>query len=312
MEQVIETDGLSCKYGRLEAVRDLTLGVPAGSIFALLGPNGAGKTTTVNMLMNLVRPTRGHARVLGVDSRHLGPSTLSSIGYVSESQQLPEWMTVRQLIDYCRPLYPTWDATFAEELRTQFDLDPQAKLRRLSRGMKVKAALLVSLAYRPKLLVLDEPFTGLDPVVRDDLVRGVLRMAEQAQWTVFLSSHDMEEVERLADVVGFLDGGRLHLVESAAALLRRFRRVEVALAGSAAIPGERPASWLGFEAAGRAARFVESEAGDDSEARLRAMWPGATVEILPMSLREIFIAIARKPGGLTLAAAAPGGSGGAA
>ena len=293
MDHVIETEALSCRYGRVDAVRDLTMSVRAGSIFALLGPNGAGKTTTIDMLMNLVRPSRGRAMVLGVDSRRLGPATLSTIGYVSESQRLPEWMTVRQLVDYCRPLYPTWDGAFAEELRTQLDLDPSRKLKHLSRGMKVKAALLVSLAYRPKLLVLDEPFTGLDPVVREDLVRGVLRMADQEQWTVLLSSHDMDEVERLADWIGFLDGGSLQLAEPADTLIARFRRVEIALPEGAAPPTERPASWQGFEIAGRAARFVESTWTEAREIELRAMWPGASIEATPMSLREIFVAIAR-------------------
>jgi ABC-2 type transport system ATP-binding protein len=296
MDHVIETEALSCRYGRVDAVRDLTMSVRAGSIFALLGPNGAGKTTTIDMLMNLVRPSGGRATVLGVDSRRLDPATLATIGYVSESQQLPEWMTVRQLVDYCRPLYPTWDDGFAEELRTQLDLDPSRKLKHLSRGMKVKAALLVSLAYRPKLLVLDEPFTGLDPVVREDLVRGVLRMAEQEQWTVLLSSHDMDEVERLADWIGFLDGGALRLAEPAAALLARFRRVEIAVPDGGGAPGERPASWLGFETAGRAARFVESAWSDDREAQVRAMWPGAAIDVSPMTLREIFVAMARPQG----------------
>ncbi len=300
MDHVIETEALSCRYGRVDAVRDLTLRVRAGSIFALLGPNGAGKTTTIDLLMNLVRPSRGRATVLGVDSRRLGPPTLASIGYVSESQRLPEWMTVRQLIDYCRPLYPTWDAAFAEELRTQLDLDPSRRLKHLSRGMKVKAALLVSLAYRPKLLVLDEPFTGLDPVVREDLVRGVLRMAEQEQWTVLLSSHDMDEVERLADWIGFLDNGSLQLAEPADALLARFRRVEIAIAEGRAAPSERPASWLGFETAGRAVRFVESTWDDERETQLRATWPGSTIEASPMSLREFFVAIARARGGASL------------
>jgi ABC-2 type transport system ATP-binding protein len=307
MDHVIETEGLSCRYGRVEAVRDLTMRVRVGSIFALLGPNGAGKTTTIDMLMNLVRPSRGRATVLGVDTRRLGPATLTSIGYVSESQRLPEWMTVRELIDYCRPLYPTWDHAFAEELRTQLDLDPSRKLKHLSRGMKVKAALLVSLAYRPKLLVLDEPFTGLDPVVREDLVRGVLRMAEQEQWTVLLSSHDMDEVERLADWIGFLDGGSLRLAEPAAVLLARFRRIEIAIPDAGGAPSERPASWLGFETAGRAVRFVESAWSDDREAQLRAMWPGAAIEASPMSLREIFVAIARSPGGSTARPDALGG-----
>jgi ABC-2 type transport system ATP-binding protein len=293
MEHIIETEGLSCRYGRVEAVRDLTLRVRPGSIHALLGPNGAGKTTTIDMLMNLVRPSSGRATVLGVDSRRVDPRTLAAIGYVSESQRLPEWMTVRELIAYCRPLYPTWDDAFAEELRAQLDLDPSRKLKQLSRGMKVKAALLVSLAYRPKLLVLDEPFTGLDPVVREDLVHGVLRMAEQEQWTVLLSSHDMDEVERLADHVAFLDHGTLRLSEPAETLLDRFRRVEIALAEAGALPDPRPASWLGVEIEGRAARFIESAHDAASEARLRAMLPGARIELTPLSLREIFVALAR-------------------
>jgi ABC-2 type transport system ATP-binding protein len=307
MEVAIDASGLSCRYGRLDAVTDLTLQVPMGTIFALLGPNGAGKTTTVGMLMNLVRPTRGHARVLGVDSRRLGPATLASIGYVSENQRLPEWMTVRQLIDYCRPLYPTWDPAFAEELREQFELDPKAKLRRLSRGMKVKAALLVSLAYRPRLLVLDEPFSGLDPVVRDDLVRGVLRMADQAQWTVFLSSHDMDEVERLADHVAFLDQGALRLSEPTDALLGRFRRVEIGLTDGAVLPDDRPASWLGVEQEGRAARFIDSAWDASAEARLHAMLPGATIQATPATLREIFIALARAQRGRAPSAWTNGG-----
>jgi ABC-2 type transport system ATP-binding protein len=309
MDHVIETDGLSCRYGRVDAVRDLTMRVRAGSIFALLGPNGAGKTTTIDMLMNLVRPSGGRARVLGVDSRRLGPATLASIGYVSESQRLPEWMTVRELIAYCRPIYPTWDDAFAEELRVQLDLDPSRKLKHLSRGMKVKAALLVSLAYRPKLLVLDEPFTGLDPVVREDLVRGVLRMADQEQWTVLLSSHDMDEVERLADWIGFLDGGALQLAEPAEALLARFRRLEIAAAEGAVPTTERPASWLGFETAGRAVRFVESAWSHDREPQIRAMWPGAAIEATPMSLREIFVAIARGRHAGTFGAARTSGAG---
>src|SRR5436305_9308590 len=173
---IIETIGLTRRFGRMDAVHELNLVVPTGSVFALLGPNGAGKTTTLKVLMNLLEPTAGSARVLGVDSRKLGEKERAQIGYVSENQQMPLWMTVQQLLDYCRPFYPTWDRQLEKNLLAQFDLPPERKLSALSRGMAMKASLLSSLAYRPKLLVLDEPFSGLDAVVRDEFIRGLLEV----------------------------------------------------------------------------------------------------------------------------------------
>ena len=134
MKPIIETEGLRRHFGRTEAVRELTFAVPEGSIYAFLGPNGAGKTTTIKMLLNILQPSMGSARILGVDSKDLGPRELAQIGYVSENQQLPEWMTVRQLIDYCKPMYPTWDDAFCEKLLKSFNLPPQRKLKNLSRG----------------------------------------------------------------------------------------------------------------------------------------------------------------------------------
>src|SRR4051812_13414197 len=128
---IIETDNLSRRFGRLEAVHDLTLSIPEGSVTALLGPNGAGKTTTLKMLMNLVAPTSGTARVLGVDSRKIGAAQFAQIGYVSENQELPLWMTVRQLLDYCRPFYPTWDRDLESSLIKRFDLPEDRKLKHL-------------------------------------------------------------------------------------------------------------------------------------------------------------------------------------
>src|SRR5512145_3260748 len=165
MTHAIDTSALTRRFGRLDAVNGLDLQVPAGSVFALIGPNGAGKTTTIKLLMNLVRPSRGRATVLGVDSRRLGVREFQRIGYVSENQKLPDWMTTGELLDYCRPLYPTWDETFRQKLQRDLDLTSAVPLRKLSRGMRMKAALLASLAYRPELVVLDEPFTGLDPLV---------------------------------------------------------------------------------------------------------------------------------------------------
>ncbi len=292
MDTVIDVSNLTCRYHRVEAVTGVTFSVEPGSVFALLGPNGAGKTTTIRALMNIIRPTGGDARVLGIDSRQLGPRQLESIGYVSENQQMPGWMTLSELLAYCRPFYPTWDDALCRTLVRDFDLPLNVKLGRMSRGMRVKAALISALAYRPRLLVLDEPFSGLDPVVREDLIHGVLERAGEEQWSVLISSHDLEEVERLVDSVAFLDAGRTVLVEPMTTLQGRFRRVEVTRAEPAPVP-DLEASWIGTTSAGRVVRFVDMAHGEGSDERIALRFPGARVETQSMSLREIFIALVR-------------------
>jgi ABC-2 type transport system ATP-binding protein len=288
---IIETDKLTRRFGRTEAVHELDLAIPQGSVTALLGPNGAGKTTTLKLLMNLLVPNSGRARLLGVDTRRLGEAQFARIGYVSENQELPLWMTVQQLLDYCRPFYPAWDRDLEKSLLRQFELPLDRKLKNLSRGMLMKAALLSSLAYRPQLLVLDEPFSGLDPVVRDDVVRGLLESAEAGGWTVLVSSHDIEEVERLVDRVAVLGQGRLRLHETAEALLGRFRSVHVADAAPDAIP---PYGALAWERTGRAATFVApGYVADVSEREWTVRFGDAAVTVQPMSLRQIFVTLAR-------------------
>lgn len=288
---IIETHNLFRRFGRNEAVHDLDLAVPQGSVCALLGPNGAGKSTTIKMLMNLLLPSAGVARVMGTDSRRLGPAELANIGYVAESQLLPLWMTVRQYLVYCRPFYPRWDAALAEKLLAMFELPPDRKLKDLSRGMVMKAALLSSLAYRPPLLVLDEPFSGLDPLVRDEFVRGMLEISELGDWTVLVSSHDIEEVERLCDRVALLQGGRLRFNETADELAGRFRRVEVTGAEASATAAT---GWLEWRQAGSLTSFVDpAYTGDANERAWRERFPGATVEASRMTLREIYLALAR-------------------
>jgi ABC-2 type transport system ATP-binding protein len=294
MSSVIETSNLRKHFGGKAAVKGLSLQVPEGSVFAFLGSNGAGKTTTIKMLMNIIEPSHGSAKVLGVESRELGPREFQQIGYVSENQKLPEWMTVRDLLTYCKPMYSSWDDAFCEQLLKQFRLPEDQKIKSLSRGMKMKVSLLSSLAYRPRLLVLDEPFTGLDPLARDDLIRGILELSEQRSWTIFISSHDIDEVERLADWIGILDGGDLKLVESLETLRTRFRQIHVSTA-SATIPTSLPSSWLVPESMGHAVRFIESDYNDhEAEGRIRKVFPNCEqIEAQPMSVREIFIALAR-------------------
>jgi ABC-2 type transport system ATP-binding protein len=295
MEHAIQTQDLSRSFGRTTAVQGLTLRVPVGSVFAFVGPNGAGKTTTIKLLMNLLRPSSGTARVLDVDSRRVTAATRQRIGYVSENQELPLWMTTRELMQYCAPLYRGWDHGLARDLADRLALPLDRALRACSRGMRMKAALLVSLAYRPELLVMDEPFAGLDALVREELSSGLLDVAGDRPWTVFLSSHDIDEVERLADWIGIIDKGRLVLAEPVASLLQRFREVVVTFDAEPRLPPDVPRTWLTPSVAGHAVRFVESAFDEtDGESRIRAALQGArAIAISAMSLRSIFVALAR-------------------
>lgn len=297
MKALIETHQLCKRYVKTLAVDQLNLRVPEGSVTAFLGPNGAGKTTTLQCLMNLIQADSGKAEVLGVDSTRLGPQQFQQIAYVSENMELPLWMTVGQLLDYCRPMYPQWDRSFESSLLKSFALPLDRKLKALSRGMKMKAALLSCLAYRPKLVVLDEPFSGLDPLVRDEFIHGLLELTEEEGWTVLVSSHDIEEVERLTDRVAILHEGRLRLEESHEALQQRFRRVEVVRKDSS-IPepvATFPSSWMEVEHQGRISRFIHPDwkDADKDHGIPAAMGPVDGIEVHTMSLREIFVALAR-------------------
>lgn len=290
----IETRRLSLRYGKTEALHELDLTVPAGCICGLLGPNGAGKSTTIKILLNLLTPSAGEARVLSVDSRRLGERELAQIGYVADQQQLPLWMTVAELLDFCRPFYPTWDRDLERRLLEEFALPTDRRLKHLSRGMLMKASLLSSLAYRPKLLLLDEPFGGLDPLARHEFIRGVLETGDFGDWTVLVSSHDVEEIERLADRLVFLHEGRLQLDESTESLLARFRRVELTLPTVAA-SGTPDPDWLECERVGALVRFVAPRYRPEiTEAACRERFPGAEVNVSALPLREIFIVLSRE------------------
>ena len=295
MNLIIEIRELRKKFKQTLAVDGLTLNVPEGAVMAFLGPNGAGKTTTIKCLLNIHEPDAGAISVLGQDSRRLGPEAFRQIAYVSENQELPLWMTVQQFMDYCRPMYPTWDADFAAKMLKQFDLPTGTKLKSLSRGMRMKAALLGSLAYRPKLVVLDEPFSGLDPLVRDEFIRGMLELTENEGWTVFVSSHDIAEVERMADRVAILDRGRLQLEEASENLLARFRSVEIVLDGDGGAAVSLPETWLNPETAGRVVRFTDSRFDQTklNDAVAKHFPSAKQFNATPMTLREIFVTLAR-------------------
>jgi ABC-2 type transport system ATP-binding protein len=293
MNSAIRTQSLSKRFGRTAAVDGLDLAVPEGAIYALVGPNGAGKTTIIKMLMNIFPPTAGHAEVLGVDSRKLAGKAFSRIGYVSENQEMPEWMTAGSMLDYYRPFYPTWDRALERQLVRQFDLPLTRKLKHLSRGMRMKAAFASSLAYRPSLIVLDEPFTGLDPLVRDELIEGLIERAPET--TIFLSSHDLAEIESFSSHVGYLEQGRLLFSEEMSVLSNRFREVTVTLDSPAPLPENLPPAWLQPQTADCVLRFVDSDFSEDRTAReLAERFPTArNIAFDPMPLRAIFLAVAK-------------------
>jgi ABC-2 type transport system ATP-binding protein len=293
MKAPICTENLSKKFHRTVAVDDLDLAVPEGAIYALVGPNGAGKTTIIKLLMNILHPTAGHAEVLGADSHRLSGKDFCRIGYVSENQELPEGMTVGGMLDYFRAFYPQWDRELENQLVRQFDLPLKRKLSHLSRGMRMKAAFVSSLAYRPALIVLDEPFSGLDPLVRNELAEGLIERAPET--TIFLSSHDLAEIENFASHVGFISQGRLLFSEEMSTLGDRFREVTVTLAAPSPLPADLPATWLLPQSADCVFRFVHSAYTEENSPReLAERFPTARdISFDPMPLRSIYLAIAK-------------------
>jgi ABC-2 type transport system ATP-binding protein len=293
MTSAISTHDLVKKFHRVTAVNQLNLEVPEGSIYALVGPNGAGKTTAIKVLMNIFRATSGQAEVLGTDSRCVAGRAFQNIGYVSENQQLPGWMRVDHFLAYLRPFYPTWDRDLENSLVKQYDLPLDRKLGKLSRGMRMKAALVTSLAYHPKLIVLDEPFGGLDPLVRDELIEGLLERAPET--TIFVSSHDLAEIENVASHVGYLEEGQLRFSEDMTALAARFREVELTFDAPPALPSKCPQSWMQVAASGAVVQFIESQFEEERTrgeiSKLLGQPRGTT--FTPMSLRAIFLAMAK-------------------
>jgi ABC-2 type transport system ATP-binding protein len=208
-ETVITVSDLTRRFGTKKALASVSLSIPRGAVYGLVGENGAGKTTLIKHLLGLLRAQSGAVRVFGLDPVADPVGVLSRIGYLSEERDLPGWMSVDELLRYSRAFYPGWDDAYAEELRQAFELDASATIRNLSKGQAARAGLLVALAYRPELLVLDEPSTGLDPVVRRDILDAIIRTIADEGRTVLFSSHLLDEVERVADHVTMISHGTI-------------------------------------------------------------------------------------------------------
>lgn len=210
-ESAISVSDLTRRFGTTTALAGVTLSLPRGAVYGLVGANGAGKTTLIKHLLGLLRAESGSVRVFGLDPVADPVGVLSRIGYLSEENDLPGWMRVDELVRYTRAFYPAWDDAYAEDLRATFALDPAAKVKNLSKGQKARAGLLIALAYRPELLVLDEPSSGLDPIVRRDILGAVIRTIAHEGRTVLFSSHLLDEVEQVADHVTMISHGKITL-----------------------------------------------------------------------------------------------------
>jgi len=294
MTAAIQTHALTKHFRKVRALDQLNLEVPESAVYALVGPNGAGKTTGIKLLMNLIGATSGTAEVLGMDSTQIRGKSYTQIGYVSENQDIPEWMKVGFLLEYLRDFYPTWDRPLEDSLVKQFELPRDRKIKALSRGMKMKLALASALSFHPKLIVLDEPFGGLDPLVRDQLIEGLLERAEES--TIFISSHDLAEIESFASHIGYLEEGRLRFSEDISALAARFREVEITLNTGGQLPSPLPPSWRQPQNSGPVVRFVESQFDTERTPQEIQRVFGETKEVSfrPMGLRAIFLSMAKK------------------
>lgn len=207
-ENVVELDGVSRRFGKTVALDGLSLRVPRGCVYGLVGVNGAGKTTLIKHILGLLKARSGSVRVFGLDPVRNPVAVLRRIGYLSEERDLPEWMRIDELMRYTAAYHPNWDQAHAEELLRTFGLDASKKVKNLSKGMRAQAGLVAAVAHRPDLLVLDEPSTGLDAVIRRDILKAIIRTVADDGRNAIFSSHLLDEVEQMSDFISMVHEGR--------------------------------------------------------------------------------------------------------
>lgn len=210
-EAVVDVSGLTRRFGRTLALDDVSFRIEPGQVYGLVGGNGHGKTTLIRHLLGLLRARKGTVRVFGTDPVKYPEQVLLRIGYLSEERELPGWMRIGELLRYTAAFYPRWDVKYAEELVETFGLDRSDRVKNLSKGMRAQTGLILAVAHRPELLLLDEPSTGLDAVVRQDILREIIRAVADDGRTALFSSHLLDEVEQMSDSIFLIDEGRLVL-----------------------------------------------------------------------------------------------------
>jgi ABC-2 type transport system ATP-binding protein len=294
-DPVIETQGLLKSFKGLNALNGLNLSVPAGSIFGFLGRNGAGKTTTIKLLMGFLKPNGGNARIFGLDATDAaaGVEIRRRVGLVTEDKDLYPYMTVEQIIRFTRRFFPKWRDDLDQRYLKLFDLPPRRKISDLSKGMRSKLMLLLGISHGAELLILDEPTEGLDPVAVEEMLRELVGISGAGGTTIFFSSHQLEEVEQIAEHVCIIDRGTAIVTGSLDDLKAQYQRLRIVL------DEELPAAihWVdGVETVRQEGRTVEILASRNVDAILsqaRSL-PGASVERFPVTLKEIFMEHARR------------------
>lgn len=294
---IIETHGLLKTYGSHKALQNLNMQVPAGCVYGLLGRNGAGKTSTLRILMNLIRPTGGEVQVLGHAPERLPLNLRQQIGYSSDSMQLIPWLRVDELLAYNGSFYPAWDRDYVQQWLKRLELDARKRVFGLSRGERQKLALILAIGHRPRLLVLDEPAGGLDPLARKEFLESMIELIHESGSTIVISSHQMSDLERIADQIGLVVNGQMRLEMPLEELKARSRRVVLidknAQVNAQASPqAEALKAWPGVLHLQTRAGYLEwihENWSAAEEEKLLRRFPEARIEQSPLSLEEIFI-----------------------
>ncbi len=292
---VIETAELRKDYGRIEALRGLNLRVPAGSIYGFLGRNGAGKTTTIKILLGMMRPSSGKARVFGL-AANAGDASVDirrRTGFVSEDKDLYSYMTVERIIRFTAAFYPRWRADLEKRYLRMFELRPEQKVKSLSRGMRTKLALLLALCRGAELLILDEPTSGLDPSVVDEVLQALVMHVGREEMTIFFSSHQIAEVEQIADRVTIIHRGHAVVTGALDDLQEKYRRIQMVFDGEAPAPAFRIPAVVSARREGRALTVLSSAGAEPVLQEARAFAP-VSVDVVPVTLKEIFLESVRE------------------
>lgn len=286
-DAVIETHGLARYFGRKCAVDMLDLSVPRGCVFGFVGRNGSGKTTTIRMLLGLLEPTRGSARVLGYDSRRLPPAARAGIGYLAEGHHVYGWMRVRECGQFQARYYSRWNGKLFQAVLEYFGLDPNARARTLSKGERAGLCLALTLAPEPELLILDDPALGLDPVARRALLEAMIYVTRRSDRTIFFSSHLLGDVERVADRIAILDRGQLRACCALETFRNRVRRVVLRFTGAPPKLPAIPGLLHSLRTEGELALTIANYNGETEE--LMGQLGAAQVEPVPIDLEEAFV-----------------------
>jgi ABC-2 type transport system ATP-binding protein len=289
-ELIIETDGLRKAYGNVQALAGFDLRVPRGAVCGLLGRNGAGKTTTIKVLLGMVHPTSGTARVFGLSAADEQTSVeiRSRAAFVSEDKDLYAGMTVGALVRFTSAFYPKWRADRANEYLAAFELRSDATTRELSRGMRTKLSLLLALSTGAELLILDEPMSGLDPAAIEQILQIIVKQAGRDDTTVLFSSHQLADVEQIADHVAIVDRGRVVVHGALDDLRGAYRRVQLVFDGAAPDAKLESKGVVSVRREGRVLSVLCRAAEAAVVAEARALSP-KSVDVVPVTLKEIFL-----------------------